>query len=92
MVRRCHSKKEGGIQVLANLAPSSQTVGSNIRVIHEQAKRSSKMTEVNIALATLEPSWVRWWKPPCRRLLTKLAYFVLMSFALISLCANVTQP
>ncbi len=33
--------KEGRIQVLAGLAPSSQTVGSNIRVIHEQAKRSS---------------------------------------------------
>jgi hypothetical protein len=33
--------KEGGIQVLAGLAPSSQTVGSNIRVIHERAKRSS---------------------------------------------------
>jgi hypothetical protein len=32
---------EGGIQVMAGLAPSSQTVGSNIRVIHEQAKRSS---------------------------------------------------
>jgi len=26
--------KEGGIQVLAGLAPSSQTVGSNISVIH----------------------------------------------------------
>jgi hypothetical protein len=26
--------KEGGIQVLAGLAPSSQTVGSNKRVIH----------------------------------------------------------
>jgi hypothetical protein len=33
--------KEGGIQVLAGLAPSSQTVESNIRVIHEQAKLSS---------------------------------------------------
>ncbi len=33
--------KEGGIQVLAGLAPSSQTVGFNIRVIHEQAKRST---------------------------------------------------
>jgi hypothetical protein len=33
--------KEGGIQELAGLAPSSQTVGSNIRVIHEQAKLSS---------------------------------------------------
>jgi len=33
--------KEGGIQVLAGLAPSSQTVGSNIRVINEQGKRSS---------------------------------------------------
>jgi hypothetical protein len=38
--------KEGGIQVLAGLAPSSQTVGSNIRVIHEQAKRSSQTTKV----------------------------------------------
>ncbi len=28
--------KEGKLQVLAGLAPSSQTVGSNIRVIHEQ--------------------------------------------------------
>jgi hypothetical protein len=33
--------KEGRIQVLAGLAPSSQTVGSNIRLIHEQAKCSS---------------------------------------------------
>ncbi len=33
--------KEGGIQVLDGLAPSNQTVGSNIRVIHEQAKDSS---------------------------------------------------
>ncbi len=30
--------KEGGIQMLAGLAPSSQTVGSNIRVIREQAR------------------------------------------------------
>jgi hypothetical protein len=30
-----------GIQVLASLAPSSQTVGSNVRVTHEQAKHSS---------------------------------------------------
>jgi hypothetical protein len=29
----------GGIQVLAGLAPSSQTVGSLFRVIHEQAKQ-----------------------------------------------------
>ncbi len=33
--------KEGEVQVLAGLAPSSQTVGSNIRVIYEQAKHSS---------------------------------------------------
>jgi hypothetical protein len=33
--------REGRIQVLGGLAPSSQTVGSNKRVIHEQAKRSS---------------------------------------------------
>ncbi len=33
--------KEGGIQVLADLAPSSQTVGSDIGAIYEQAKRSS---------------------------------------------------
>ncbi len=33
--------KEGGIQMLAGLAPSSQTVGSNIRAIHEHAKCSS---------------------------------------------------
>jgi len=42
--------KEGGMQVLAGLAPSSQTVGSNKRVIHEQAKHSSWMTEANITL------------------------------------------
>jgi len=44
------------IQVLAGLAPSSQTVGSNIKWIYEQAKRSSLTTEVNIAPATSEPS------------------------------------
>jgi hypothetical protein len=33
--------KEGGIQVLAGLAPSIQTVGSNIRVIHEQVKQTA---------------------------------------------------
>jgi hypothetical protein len=51
--------KDDGIQVLAGLAPSSQTVGANIKVICEQVKRSSWMTEVteaNIAPATLEPS------------------------------------
>jgi hypothetical protein len=41
--------KEGGIQVLAGLAPLSQTVGSLFRVIHEQAKGSTRATEVNIA-------------------------------------------
>jgi hypothetical protein len=30
--------KEGGIQVFAGLAPSSQTVGSNISVIHDLSK------------------------------------------------------
>jgi len=33
--------KEGRIQVLAGLAPSSQTIGSNIRVIREKPKCSS---------------------------------------------------
>jgi len=33
------------MQMLAGLAPSSQTVGSNIRVIHEQGKHSSWMAE-----------------------------------------------
>jgi hypothetical protein len=33
--------KEDGIQVLAGLAPSGQTVGYNIRLIHVQVKRSS---------------------------------------------------
>jgi hypothetical protein len=42
--------------MLAGLAPSSQTVGSNIRVIHEQAKPSSRMTQVNEAMTTSEPS------------------------------------
>ncbi len=60
--------KEGRIQVLAGQAPSSQTVGSNIWVIHEQVKHRSWMTEVNIALATSEQTW---WKPPCRWLLTR---------------------
>jgi len=42
------------------------------------------MTEVNIAPATSEPSWVRWWKPPVvpNRL---EAYFALMSFVLMPL-------
>jgi hypothetical protein len=44
--------KEGRIQVLAGLAPSSKTVGSNKRVIYEQAKRSSWMTEANSTLTT----------------------------------------
>ncbi len=33
--------KEGGIQVLAGRAQSSQTVGSNIRAFREKAKRST---------------------------------------------------
>ncbi len=45
--------KEGGIQMLAGLAPSSQTVGPNIRVIHEQRKRSSWTVQVNEAPAQL---------------------------------------
>jgi hypothetical protein len=40
--------KEGGTQVLAGLAPSSQKVESDIRVIHEQAMCSSWITEANI--------------------------------------------
>jgi hypothetical protein len=59
--------KEGRIQVLASLAPSIQTVGSNIWVIHEQAKCSSWMIEAIIALANSEQTW---WKPPWRWLLT----------------------
>jgi hypothetical protein len=44
--------------VLASLAPSSQTVGSNIRVIHEQGKRSTRTTEVNVApLRSLATRW-----------------------------------
>jgi len=39
--------KEGGILVLTGLAPSSQTVVSLFRVIHEQAKRSSWTTKAN---------------------------------------------
>jgi hypothetical protein len=62
--------KDDGIQVLAGLAPSSQIEGYNIRVIHEQAKNSSWTTEANMALATSEPSWLRWWRPPSRCLLT----------------------
>jgi hypothetical protein len=44
--------KEGGKQVLVSLAPPSQTAGSNIRVIDEQAKHSSWMTEASIAPVT----------------------------------------
>jgi len=40
--------KEGRIQVLARLAPCSQTVVSNKRVIHEQA--NSLTTEANNTL------------------------------------------
>ncbi len=46
------------IQVLAGLAPSSQTVGSLFRVIREQTKRSSCMKEANIALFTWQQSRV----------------------------------
>jgi hypothetical protein len=44
---------EGGIQVLAGLVPSSQTVGTLYRAITEEKKRSSSMTEVNIAPVNL---------------------------------------
>ncbi len=50
--------KKGGIQVLAGLAPSSLTVGSNISVIHEQERRSSRTTDVNITLVTWQQSLV----------------------------------
>ncbi len=49
-----------GIQVLAGIALSSQTVGSNTTVIHEQAKCSSWTTEVNITLVTWQQSCVVW--------------------------------
>ncbi len=52
-------EKKGRTQVLAGLAPSSQTVGSNIRVIHEQARCSSWMTEVNLSPVTKQQNWVR---------------------------------
>ncbi len=42
MLRSCvgvFPRKEGRIQLLAGLVPSTQTVGSLFRVIHEQAKR-----------------------------------------------------
>jgi hypothetical protein len=39
--------KEGTMQVLAGLAQSSQTVGSLFRVIREQEKCNSWMTDVN---------------------------------------------
>ncbi len=45
MVRGCHSREGGQDTLLAGLAPSSQTVGSNTRVLHGQKKRSSWMTE-----------------------------------------------
>ncbi len=45
VVRRNHSRQGGWIQVLASLSPSSQTVGSNIRVIHKQVNCSSWMKE-----------------------------------------------
>jgi hypothetical protein len=78
--------KEGRIQVLAGLAPSSQTVGSLFRGIHEQAKRSLGTTEANKTLIT--------WHQALSLSLTHFALmsFVLMSFVLMSLCANVTQP
>jgi len=43
-----HSK-EGRMLVLTRLALSCQTVGSLLRVIHEQAKRHSWMIEANMA-------------------------------------------
>jgi hypothetical protein len=58
--------KEGGTQVLASLAPSSQTVGSIMRVIYEQGKRSSGTTEANIALVARQQSWVNLLPPSCQ--------------------------
>ncbi len=55
----------------------AKTVESNIRVIHEQVKCSSWTTEANITFCHLA---------------AKLCRFTLMSFAQMSLCANVTQP
>ncbi len=45
--------KEDGIQGLVGWAPSSQTVGSLFRVIHEQTQHSTWTTEANIALVGL---------------------------------------
>ncbi len=93
--------KEVGIQVLEGLVPSSQTVGSNISVIHEQAKCSSWMSEANIAPATSQSSCVTLTLPARSQispslaqkwLLTEEAYFSLMSFTQMAVRANVTQP
>ncbi len=48
--------KESRIQLLAGVAPSSQTVGSLFRVVHEQAKHSSWTTEANITLVAGQES------------------------------------
>ncbi len=44
--------EEGGMQVLARLAPSSQTVRFNIRVIQEQANLSLSKTKAKLAPVT----------------------------------------
>ncbi len=60
--------KEGRMQVLAGIAPSSQTIGSNKRVIHVQAKRSSWTTEANSTLTLAAKlgeggKELVWWQP-----------------------------
>ncbi len=50
--------KESGIQVLAGLAPSSQTIGSLFSVIYEQVKRNSWMAEAKKAPVSWQQSWV----------------------------------
>ncbi len=50
--------KEGGMQVLAGLAPSSQTVRFLFRFILEQAQGSSWMTEEKISCMVLDRSLV----------------------------------
>jgi hypothetical protein len=75
---------ESGIQVLAGLAPSSQTVGSLFRVIHEQAKHSSWATEAKITFVTWQQSFLSLSLKP-----TSWKCHFALSFGQMSLLANV---
>ncbi len=79
---RAHFKGRRVGQVLAGLAPSSQTVGSLFRAIHEQTKRSSWMTKANRNL-----------KSNCAIYLWKRNFWIFKehSFSIKNICAKISM-